>query len=186
VESQIDRTLIEAQSGDDEAFNCLVERYNDKLFRLIRRLANDRGEAENIVQEAWLRAWKAIRRCDPNLPFFPWLARIALNVACDVWRKKQPLDFSDIGDQEVEWMDRGMGPEETILREEALERLQAGLNVLRLEYRMALALRYDAEMSYEETATILGLPINTVRTYLRRGKIHLRRWMEVADVGWVG
>lgn len=186
MERQITKMLIEAQSGDDEAFIFLVEEYNDRLFRLVRRLACDRGEAENIVQEAWLRAWQAIRRYNPKLPFFPWLARIAMNIACDLWRKRQPLDFSDIEDGDPEWMDVGAGVEQALLEKQTYERLREGLDMLRFEYHLVIALRYDAGLSYEEIAAVLNLPVNTVRTYLHRGKAHLRRWMEVADVGWVG
>src|SRR3990172_1293516 len=66
-----------AVEGDARAFDRLVEIHTPRLYRLVRRAAPDGGEAEAVVQEAWLRAWKNRRRCEPNRPFFPWLAEIA-------------------------------------------------------------------------------------------------------------
>src|SRR3990170_8500912 len=87
-----------AVEGDARAFDRLVEIHTPRLYRLVRRAAPDGGEAEAVVQEAWLRAWKNRTRCEPNRPFFPWLASIAMNVARDGWRKRRPLDFADLGD----------------------------------------------------------------------------------------
>ena len=170
-----------AQAGDSAAFDLLVEQYTPHLYRVIRRLASDQDEAEVIVQEAWLRAWRAIPRYVADGPLIPWLVRIAINVARDRWRKKTPLDFTDLGDEETVLLDPTPGPEDRLSHKEALERLARGVEKLRPEYRMVIALRYDAGLSYKQIASVLEIPLNTVRTYLRRAKSVLRLWMEAED-----
>jgi RNA polymerase sigma-70 factor (ECF subfamily) len=108
----------------------------------------------------------------------PWLITIALNVARDRWRKKEPLNFVDIHGEENGFPDPGPSPEERMTRGEALAKLSQGVATLRPEYRTVIALRYDAELSYQEIANVLGIPVNTVRTHLRRAKSVLRDWME--------
>ncbi|NIM96251.1 MAG: sigma-70 family RNA polymerase sigma factor [Anaerolineales bacterium] len=185
--NQDDRRLVrDAKAGDVASFDRLVEKYTGRLFRVVRSLASDRYEAEAIVQEAWLRTWKALPRSDAERPFFPWLAQIALNYARDQWRKKRPLDFSDLVETHLQVLDLEVGPEGTLEKQEALQRLKEGIDSLRAEYRLAIALRYDAGMSYEEIAEVLKVPLNTVRTYLHRAKALLRRWMEVENAGLVG
>jgi RNA polymerase sigma-70 factor (ECF subfamily) len=171
----------DAQAGDSAAFDLLVERYTPHIYRVVRRLASDQNEAEVIVQEAWLRAWRAIPRYVADRPLGPWLVRIAINVARDRWRKKTPLDFTDLGGEEIVLLDPMPGPEEQFSHKEALERLARGVEKLRPEYRMVIALRYDAGLSYKQIASALEIPLNTVRTYLRRAKFVLRLWMEAED-----
>jgi RNA polymerase sigma-70 factor (ECF subfamily) len=144
-------------------------------------MASDQGEAEEVVQEAWLRAWRAFPRYKEDRPFINWLMRIAVNVARDRWRKKKPLDFADLSGSEVELQDLGPGPEERLTRKEALEHLIHGVERLRPVHRMVVALRYDAGHSYKEIADILDVPLNTVRTHLHRAKVALRTWMEVEN-----
>ena len=106
---------------------------------------------------------------------------LSINVARDRWRKKTPLDFTDLGGEEIALLDPTPGPEDQLSRKEALERLARGVEKLRPEYRMVIALRYDAGLSYKQIASALEIPLNTVRTYLRRAKSVLRLWMEAED-----
>jgi RNA polymerase sigma-70 factor (ECF subfamily) len=186
-DAYVDEGLIrQAQEGGPASFDELVERHTPTLYRVVRRLTSDGGEAESIVQEAWLRAWKNLPRCDARRPFLPWLVQIALNVARDAWRKKRPLDFSDLGEIQEWMMDQELGVEEQFDKQEAVDTLMKGVNALRTEYRLAIALRYDAGLSYEEIAQIMEVPLNTVRTYLHRAKVFLRKWMEDERVGLYG
>lgn len=181
-EFDTDEWVRKAQAGDAGAFDRLVEIYTPRLYQVVRRFASDRGEAEAIVQEAWLRAWRALPRTDEDRPLGPWLVRIAINVARDIWRKKKPLDFADMGGEVDFLADERPGPEERMSQKEALEKLVRGVERLRPEYRMVIALRYDAGLSYQEIARVLNLPLNTVRTHLHRAKSTLRRWLETNDV----
>ncbi len=170
-----------ASQGEAIAFDRLVEVHTPRLYRLVRRMAPDAAEAEALVQEAWLRAWKNRRRCAPDKPFFPWLAAIALNLARDEWRKRRPLDFADAGDS-IE----GLPAEEASIEvqveaQQARERLGRYITELRPEWRMVIALRYDGGLEYTEIAAVAGIPLNTVRTHLRRARESLRVRLEVED-----
>jgi RNA polymerase sigma-70 factor (ECF subfamily) len=171
------------RSGADAeaSFDRLVAAYTPRLFRIVRRFASDAGEAEALVQETWLRAWKAFPQVDASRPLLPWLARIAVNAARDAWRRARPVDFADLG-EEIEARDEDqVGPELSMERSELLERLALGVARLRTEYRVVIALRYDAQLSYEEIARNLSVPLNTVRTHLRRAKAELLAWLETSD-----
>jgi RNA polymerase sigma-70 factor (ECF subfamily) len=121
-------------------------------------------------------------RFDEDRPITPWLMRIGVNVARDIWRKSKPLSFIDLSGEEDYLQDDRSGPEEHMTEQEALEKLVQGVERLKPEYRMVIALRYEGALSYQEIASVLNLPLNTVRTYLHRAKSTLRRWLEAEDV----
>jgi RNA polymerase sigma-70 factor (ECF subfamily) len=165
--------------GDTQAFGLLVERHTPVVYRIVRRMSSDRAEAEAITQEAFLRAWEGLKRSKDVTAFLPWLIQIAVNVARDVWKKSRPLDFADLPGEEVHQLgDSRMGPEQIVDEDEVLRRLAKEVQALPHAYRMVIALRYEAEMSYEEMAEALGLPLNTVRTRLHRAKDRLRLALE--------
>lgn len=167
-----------AQGGDPLALDELVARHTQRLFRVVRRMMHDRQEAEEIVQEAWVRAWRGLAGFQAERPFFPWLATIAANAARDSWRKRRPLDFSDVSDELEDVADAEIGPEPALERQESLARLVQQVAELRPEQRVTLSLRYEAGLSYQEIADAMDLPLNTVRTHLRRAKMRLRQRLE--------
>jgi RNA polymerase sigma-70 factor (ECF subfamily) len=166
----------------EPAFDILVERFTPGLFSLASRMLDDRHEAEAVVQETWLRAWKALERVEVDRPPWPWLATIAGNAARDLLRRQRQVEVSAVGDEIGSIADDDPGPEMSMERQQALEHLARGVRQLRVEQRQVIALRYEAGLSYQEIARALGMPLNSVRTHLRRGKLALRRWMEEGDV----
>lgn len=175
----VDRDLLRrAQAGEAEAFDLLVDRLTPLLYRTVRRLASDGAEAEAIVQEAWLRAWKHRKGLDPDRPALAWLSRIAVNAARDQWRKRRPLDFSDTGEAAEAQADERAGPELRLEEAEARTRLAQVVGRLRPEWRVVIALRYDGGLAYSEIAEVLGIPVNTVRTHLHRAHAALQRHLE--------
>jgi RNA polymerase sigma-70 factor (ECF subfamily) len=178
-----DAELVGLSLHDDpEAFNVLIERHTPALYRIVRRMCSDRAEAEAITQEAFLRAWENLPRSKTGQPFWPWLVQIAVNAARDALKKSRPLDFADLPDDPEQVLATDTpGPEETVERAEVLARLGAAVEQLPVPYRMVIALRYQGEMSYEEIAAALRLPVNTVRTHLRRAKQRLRQLLETDD-----
>lgn len=170
-----------ARAGDQAAFDALVEQHTQHLYRVIRRMASDRYEAEAIVQEAWLRAWKARASLPVQDELFPWLARVAVNVAHDVWRKHRPVDFADAGETGLDVPGDEPGPEMRLEEAQALAWLSKAVENLKAEQRTVIALRYDAGLSYEQIARTLGIPVNTVRTHLHRAKAALRAAWEEDD-----
>ena len=165
--------------GDGQAFGLLVERHMPVVYCVVRRMCSDRAEAEAITQEAFLRAWESLNRSKDPPVFLPWVIRIAVNAGRDMLKKSRPMDFADLPDEEVQQLaDSEMDLEEAVDEGELLERLAGAVQGLPVPYRMVIALRYEAEMSYERMADVLGLPMNTVRTRLHRAKERLRSALE--------
>jgi RNA polymerase sigma-70 factor (ECF subfamily) len=182
-----DQALVKASvRGDAQAFAELVVRYTAPIFNLVFRLTGDRVEAENVTQEAFLRAYSALPHSRTEMAFKPWLFQIAVNLCRDLARKKRPDAFTDLARED------GGAPEEQIedeaplpldqIEEHELERALAhAVASLPEVYRAAVTLRYAEELSYEEIAAVLKLPVNTVRTHLFRAKTMLRK--SLADWG---
>lgn len=163
-------------NGEAEAYNVLIERYTPLVYRVVRRMCSDRAEAEAITQEAFLRAWEALPRSKYDQPFKPWVIQIAVNAARDTLRKLHPLDFADLPEDEpADWSDAALPLEDQLTETELLTQLAAAVDSLPAPYRMVIALRYKAELSYEDIAAAMHLPVNTVRTHLHRAKQQLRR-----------
>lgn len=175
----LDQELISrARDGDDAAFAHLVTRHTPALYRVVRRLASDQGEAEAIVQEAFLRIWQNLHRYKEDREFFPYLVTIAVNLGRDQWRKSRFLDFGGLEPLADSLPTPEPGPEIQVEQAERLQTLAQAVGDLPPAYRAVIALRYDASMSYQQIADALSLPLNTVRTHLRRAKGHLRNVLE--------
>lgn len=166
-----------ARSGNDEAFGELVIRHTPALYRVVRRIADDSAETEAIVQEAFLRVWRNLQRYRTDQPFFSYLVTIALNLARDQWRSLRRLDFDGLEPALEALSDTEPGPEAQLEQAESLQALAEAVAQLPPAYRTVIALRYDAELSYQEIAVTLDLPVNTVRTHLRRAKANLKQYL---------
>ena len=170
--------IRKARQRDDDAYAQLVTYFTPRLYRVVRRMADDSGEAEAIVQETFLRAWENLARYQEDRPFFPYLVTIAINLGRDQWRKSRFVDFSGLDSIEDELPDSDTVLETQVEQAELLKELAQAVSELPPAYRAVIAMRYDAGMSYQEIAQGLQLPVNTVRTHLRRAKIQLRQALE--------
>jgi RNA polymerase sigma-70 factor (ECF subfamily) len=167
--------------GDKQAFLQLMERHTRSIYNLAYRLTLDPMEAEDIVQETFLRVHTALPRSRLDLPFRPWLFRIAVNL-CRNWAKKRsPVAFTSLeADNEGEETavtgipDQAPLPLEQVEEQELQAMLQQAVAALPAAYRLAVTLRYSEGLSYQEMAQVLELPLNTVRTHLFRAKALLR------------
>ncbi len=181
-----DSLLIEqARRGNLEAFEALVHRHAPNLYRLVRRMSSDAGEAEAVVQEAFLRVWASLARYQNDRPFFPYLATIAVRIQRDRWRKDRHEELDD-QDRLAEASGESDDPLILVEEAEALQALARAVAQLPPLYRTAIALRYEAGLRYEEIAAAMNIPLNTVRTYLKRAKARLRRDLEEAFYAPVG
>ncbi len=176
--------------GDVSAFEQLVERYTPALFNLAYRLTQDRGEAEQIVQESFMRALGALKRVRTDLPLKPWFLQITLNLCRTQHRRKRPLTFSELTTDESEPFELADGsplPHDWAERQETRELVRRAMAELPAAYRAVLTLRYSEDLSYEDIAQVLDLPLNTVRTHLFRAKEQLRQrlaeWMKEDEHG---
>ena len=165
--------------GDPRAFAELVKRYTNAIYNVAYRFTNDAHEAENVTQETFLRAWNALPRVALDKPLKAYFVKIAVNL-CRDWaeQKKLVLTQSLDADNEIEFPDDASDPLRAVSDAELRERVRAQLELLPPLYRTVIALRYTEEMSYEEMAAALDVPINTVRTHLHRAKMKLRQVLE--------
>lgn len=182
--------LIQYKAGDGRAFRTLVERYTAPIYNLAFRFLRDSMEAENVTQETFLRVVSALERMRLDVPFKPYLFQVAVNLCRDLARKEHPVLFSDLNsavrradgaemDEASEAIEDGAAPLwEQVQEEELGSQLSAAIDTLPLIYQAVITLRYVEEFSYEEIAQTLGLPLNTVRTHLRRAKNRLRLKLE--------
>jgi RNA polymerase sigma-70 factor (ECF subfamily) len=176
-----DETLVrQSVHGDAQAFAELVTRYTLPIYNLAYRLTNDNAEAENVTQEAFVRAYSALPHSRTDLAFKPWLFQIAVNLCRDLARKKRPAAFTELATEsepapEESIEDESPLPLDQIEEHELEQALACAVAELPEVYRTVVTLRYTEELSYEDIAVVLKLPVNTVRTHLFRAKAMLRK-----------
>lgn len=177
VEPGDDAGLISAaQAGDRRAFGEIVRRYQRAVYRVAYGLTRNGTDAEDLVQETFLRAYQAIGTFRTGEPLYPWLSRIAVNLAFSLFRRRKrrpetPID--PLVESGKQWA-AGDDPAEDSARREHDEKLQAAFAELREEHRAVLVLRVVEGMSYDEIARTLGVPPGTVMSRLSRARKELR------------
>lgn len=174
VQTLTDEQLAKKASQDITAFETLVERYEQPLLRYIRRISSfETEEAEEILQEVFVKAWKNLNDFDGNLKFSSWIYRITHNQTISEFRKIK----SRGKDQQVKWdpevieqlSDNVDLPGEINARIDT-EKIREILTLIPVKYREALVLRFLEEKSYEEMSDILRVPIGTAGTLVNRAK----------------
>lgn len=175
--------LVEkARQGDTAAFSELVAKYERKIYRLARHITNNDEDAEDVLQEAFLKAYSHLESFEGNSKFSTWLTRIAVNEALMKLRKRKTSRTVSI-DEEVdtgedvvvrEFADWEEGPEQRYSREELREILDSAVSSLRPAFRSVFVLRDIEDLSTEETAEALNLSIPAVKSRLLRARLQLR------------
>jgi RNA polymerase sigma-70 factor (ECF subfamily) len=170
-------------SGDHAAFTALMRRYNRPLYRTVRSIVKDDAEAEDVLQDAYLLAYRGIRRFRGDAALLTWLTRIVVNEAIarnrKTARRAQVIQLGDTDpdiDAAGETMDETQSgqPEHAAMRAEARRLLERKIDELPDAFRTVFVLRALEEMSVEDTASALGIPEATVRTRFFRAKSQLR------------
>lgn len=151
----------------------MVERYGGRVFNIALRITADADAAKDCAQEAFIRAYRALHQYDPGLPFGPWLYRIATNASLNYiqrWHAHQ-TQVEELPDrpEKIE-----QGPEATAVRREEVAEVVAAMEELPPAYRAALTLRHMQQLSYQEVADALGIPLGTVKTHLHRARAALK------------
>ncbi len=178
VDEPVDRELVRrVQGGDKKAFDMLVLRYQHKIIQLISRYIKDSGEAQDIAQESFIKAYRALPRFRGDSAFYTWLYRIAINTAKNhlVARSRRPSDNEiDVQDAEqFEGADRlkeQATPEHLLLSDEIADTIKLAIEELPEELRTAISLREFEGMSYEEIAQTMVCPVGTVRSRIFRAR----------------
>lgn len=176
---EVDRVLVErVQAGDKQAFGLLVSKYQRKLARLVSRMVRDSAEAEDIVQESFIRAYRALPGFRNDSAFYTWLYRIGVNTAKN-WLmasgRRAPTS-TGIDNEEAESYDEGDllrdtdTPERLLMTKQIGATVNAAMDALPEELRTAIALREIEGLSYEEIARVMDCPIGTVRSRIFRAR----------------
>lgn len=176
-QSTADQALVEAaQRGDRDAFGQLVQRYQDRLYNTLLRIAGSHEDAADAVQDAFVQAYVKLDRFRGDSQFYTWLYRIAMNVALSRRRRRRPAPSIDAAKESAgdEPVDHAQGPADATLAGERAEQVQTALDELGEAHRKILVLREIEGCSYEAIADILQLPVGTVRSRLFRARLQLR------------
>jgi len=180
-------TMRRAQQGDLDAFRELVETFQNRILRLmIRVLHCDRGTAEDLSQEVFLRVHKGLPTFDGMARFSTWLHTIAMNVAISEYRKRRALKravptwsldapFAGSDDARPDPEGREVDPGERAHQGEFLARVREAVKELPEDFRDAVVLRDMQQLSYEEIAEVLQVPAGTVRSRIHRGRVMLQQ-----------
>ena len=166
-------------AGQHEKFSGLVERYQAPLIHFLRRTLGSDEDVFDCAQDAFLAAYRNLSRYSEEHPFRAWLYTIARNKALDLVRKRR-REVPLTPDENL--VDHQPMPEEVWLAKEQASMLAEVLSELPEHYRQTLYLRFHQELSYEEIAFILEVPISRVKTYLHRGKEKMRQHLERRDI----
>jgi RNA polymerase sigma-70 factor (ECF subfamily) len=178
-----ERDLIErARGGDERAFAELVGLHADRVYGVLRRFGLDAGEADEVAQEVFLRAWKGLPRFEERARFSTWLYRIAFNEAQRrLSRRPAPrLEPDPEGDDPLLSLPESpdLGPESRTLDRELAERLELALEQLPEDWRVAVVLRDIVGLSTEEAAKVVDVRQAAFKSRLHRGRMRLRTLLE--------
>ena len=175
-----------AARGKEPAFRELLARYERPVFSLIYRMVRDRTLAEDLAQEAFIRAFNAIGSYKTSYKFSNWILKIANNHTIDYLRKRKldtvSIDGSphartadEISQSQVVIESRDENPHEYVEHRELGSQIESAIGELREEYRTVIVLRHVEGYAYDEIADIMDLPLGTVKTYLHRARGELRK-----------
>jgi RNA polymerase sigma-70 factor (ECF subfamily) len=178
-EREVDRLLVlRAQRGDKRAFELLVEKYQRKLGRLLARFIRDPAEVEDVSQEAFIKAYRALPAFRGDSAFYTWLYRIGINTAKNylMARGRRAPTSTEVEAEDAEGFEDGEQlrdintPESVLLSKEIAQTVNATIDELPEELRAAIQLREIEGMSYEDIARIMDCPIGTVRSRIFRAR----------------
>jgi len=179
TEREVDQILVEkAQGGDKRAFDLLVSKYQRKLGRLLSRYIRDPAEVEDVSQEAFIKAYRALPSFRGDSAFYTWLYRIGINTAKNYLvsqGRRAPTSTEFDSDEAETFEDAGLlrdinTPESLLLSKQIGQTVNAAMDALPDELRQAIVLREIDGMSYDEIAKIMDCPIGTVRSRIFRAR----------------
>jgi RNA polymerase sigma-70 factor, ECF subfamily len=163
----VSRTL----AGDGDAFGMLAARYERAVYNLCLRTTRNAEDAQDATQEAFFKAFRALRTFKTGARFSTWIFTIAYHACCDRLAKARRFSSEELPER----ADPSPGPELQVERKDEAERLRAAIDALPEKYRAVITLYHLQGQQYDEIATVLGLPMGTVKTHLFRAKELLRK-----------
>jgi RNA polymerase sigma-70 factor (ECF subfamily) len=188
LEQWEDRRLIkQSQRGDTAAFAELYRRYSRRIYHTIYRLLRNRDDADDVLQNTFLNAWRSITCFKGDSEFFTWLYRIATNLAISHQRrrgskKEKPIPEDDGSGNIYDPPAPASHPGENLESQEDITELRRAMQKLSEDHRIIICMKDIQEMSYEEIAQALDIPIGTVRSRLHRARLELAQLLGVLSL----
>lgn len=184
-----DEQLVEGFGArEEESFRMLVERYQDRVYRIVYGIVGNKDEAEDLSQEVFLRVYRFLPRFKGKSKFYTWLYRLTINVCLSARRKRKNepskivslADPSKHGDnpREIELADESLSPWKILQNREMAETIQSAINSLSEVLKSTFVLREFEELSYEELARVFQCSRGTIKSRLSRAREQLRRKIE--------
>jgi RNA polymerase sigma-70 factor (ECF subfamily) len=169
-----DADLVELSlRGNEKAFRQLMQRYLPLVYNYLYRMTQNHEVSEEMAQEAFVKAYHKLKSFDRNRAFKPWLLRIASNATLTELRKQSKVVSLNALEEEGVWGEAEHQPEEDLVvsleRKLSTEEVMKAMDRLDERYRRVLLLRYQQDLSYDDIAVTLNVPLNTVRTWIKRG-----------------
>jgi len=179
TERECDQLLVDrVRDGDKQAFDLLVAKYQRRLMRLLSRIVHDPAEAEDVVQETFIKAYRALRHFRGDSAFYTWLYRIGINTAKNflATQGRRTPTSTDADSEQAEAFNDGEHlrdintPESMLASKQIAQTVNAAMDALPVDLRTAIALREIEGLSYEEISDIMACPIGTVRSRIFRAR----------------
>ena len=178
--AQHDYKLVRAaiDNGDQKAYAELMVRYRDSVYFMLLKMVNNKDDADDLTIEAFGKAFKRLQQYTPNYAFSTWLFKIASNNCIDFIRKKKKNTFSidktyeneEGSEMAMDLRSELLDPEEKVMKKQKVKLMREVVDKLKPRYRTLVELRYFEELSYEEIAAQLDLPLGTVKAQLFRAR----------------
>ena len=164
--------------GDQKAYAELMGRYRDSVYFMLLKMVNNKDDADDLTIEAFGKAFKRLSQYTPNYAFSTWLFKIASNNCIDFIRRKKMITFSidrtfendEGGEMSMDIKAEGLNPEENMVKKQKVKHMREVVEKLKPRYRILVEMRYFDELSYEEIAEKLELPLGTVKAQLFRAR----------------
>lgn len=176
-----DEELVQRHlAGDSAAFSNLMRSSISAIYNFVRPYVDSNDEAEDVVQDSFLKAWKNIKKFNRNKKWKPWIFAIARNTALDYLKKRKAVPFSGMDDPDdtTPFSDTIADTEplatEIFEQSQDANRLASAISLLRKERSSVIMLHYHQELTFDEIAAILGAPMNTVKSWHRRALMQLK------------
>jgi len=178
------RLIKKCKRGEESAFALLLQRYRGPIYNLCLRMVRNPEDARDLAQEVFIKVFSLLDRYDERYAFSSWIFRIATNHCIDHLRRNRLRFLSlesttgmDGEEVEMQLPDSGPQPDTVLQRKEALERLEEVIGELPPHYRVITLLRHDQQLSYEEIAEILQLPLGTVKARIHRARNQIQQML---------
>lgn len=180
--------IAEARQGSERAFRALMDKYQRPVFSICLRMVRNRDEAEDLAQESFIKVFAMLERYNSSYAFSSWLFKITSNLCIDFLRKRkietfamdEPIDV-ERGEIQRQYEAPDLDPEQELMKNEKMRRLSTAIDRLPAHYRIMLILRHQENLSYEEIAESLDIPLGTVKARIHRAREMLKSSLRGKD-----